>query len=138
MSQRKQRVARKERIAQKQVALVQPAVARFKDLRPSQALMLPLGSTLLLVAVGVFSASRQSFAHVWSFLGAGAVLVAWWALLLTVASRRARVLTANVVLRNQHYIQAFAQLSVFLYWGWYWREVYDSVHLIAAQLVFAY
>ena len=138
MSQRKQRVARKERIAQKQVALVQPAVARFKDLRPFQALMLPLGSTLLLVAVGVFSSSRQSFAHIWSFLGAGAVLVAWWALLLTVASRRARVLTVNVVLRNQHYIQAFAQLSVFLYWGWYWREVYDSVHLIAAQVVFAY
>ena len=25
-----------------------------------------------------------------------------------------------------------------LYWGWHWRQVYDSVHLIAAQLVFAY
>jgi hypothetical protein len=25
-----------------------------------------------------------------------------------------------------------------LYWGWHWREVYDSAHLIAAQLVFAY
>ena len=34
--------------------------------------------------------------------------------------------------------QACAQLTVFLYWGWYWREVYDSVHLIAAQLLFAY
>ena len=25
-----------------------------------------------------------------------------------------------------------------LYWGWYWVEVYDAAHLIAAQLVFAY
>ena len=25
-----------------------------------------------------------------------------------------------------------------LYWGWYWRQVYDSAHLIAAQLLFAY
>jgi hypothetical protein len=25
-----------------------------------------------------------------------------------------------------------------LYWGWHWRPVYDSVHLIAAQLLFAY
>ena len=44
----------------------------------------------------------------------------------------------DVVLRKQHYVQACAQSAVFLYWGWYWREVYDSVHLIAAQLVFAY
>jgi len=27
---------------------------------------------------------------------------------------------------------------VLLYWGWYWREVYNSAHLIAAQLLFAY
>jgi hypothetical protein len=27
---------------------------------------------------------------------------------------------------------------VLLYWGWHWRQVYDSAHLIAAQLVFAY
>ena len=35
-------------------------------------------------------------------------------------------------------MQACAQLSVYVYWGWYWREVYDSAHLIAAQLAFAY
>ena len=28
--------------------------------------------------------------------------------------------------------------SVYLYWGWYWREVYHDVSLIAAQIVFAY
>ena len=27
----------------------------------------------------------------------------------------------EVVLRKQHYLQACAQLSVFVYWGWYWR-----------------
>jgi hypothetical protein len=27
---------------------------------------------------------------------------------------------------------------VLLYWGWYWRPVYDAVPLIAAQLLFAY
>ena len=41
-------------------------------------------------------------------------------------------------LRPQHYVQACAQGSILLYWGWYWREVYDSAHLLLAQLLFAY
>jgi len=44
----------------------------------------------------------------------------------------------DVVLRKQHYLQACAQGSVLLYWGWYWRTVYDSWYLILAQLLFAY
>jgi len=28
------------------------------------------------------------------------------------------------VARKQHYIQAMAQGSVLLYWGWYWPQVY--------------
>ena len=39
---------------------------------------------------------------------------------------------------EQHYLQACAQGSVLLYWGWCWRQVCDSAHLIAAQLLFAY
>ena len=41
-------------------------------------------------------------------------------------------------MRKQHVIQACAQGSVFLYWGWFWRPVYDAAPLIAAQLLFAY
>jgi hypothetical protein len=48
------------------------------------------------------------------------------------------VLTTEVVLRKQHYLQACAQGSVLLYWGWHWRPVYEAAHLIAAQLLFAY
>ena len=42
------------------------------------------------------------------------------------------------IARKQHYIQALVQSSVYLYWGYYWRPVYDHVPLIAAQLLFAY
>ena len=28
--------------------------------------------------------------------------------------------------------------SILLYWGWYWRPVYESAYLIVAQLLFAY
>jgi hypothetical protein len=46
--------------------------------------------------------------------------------------------TLRVEVRPQHYIQALVQLSVYAYWGYYWRPVYDHLWLIGAQLVFAY
>ena len=39
---------------------------------------------------------------------------------------------------QQHYVQACAHTSIFLYWGWYWRPVYEFAYLIVAQLFFAY
>ena len=74
----------------------------------------------------------------WSIWGAAAFVGAWNVLLLAKSFTRKRRLTVEVVLRKQHYVQACAQVSIFLYWGWHWREVYDSVYLLAAQLLFAY
>jgi len=37
-----------------------------------------------------------------------------------------------------HYVQLVMHLSIYAYWGWYWREVYHQATLIAAQLVFVY
>ena len=74
----------------------------------------------------------------WSFLGTGAVLLVWTAVLLASALRHRRVFTLQIVLRTQHYVQACAHTSIFLYWGWYWRPVYESAYLIVAQLFFAY
>ncbi len=44
----------------------------------------------------------------------------------------------RVELRPQHYLQAVVQLSVYAYWGYYWRPVYDHAWLFVAQLAFAY
>jgi len=49
-----------------------------------------------------------------------------------------RPLTLRAGLRPQHYVQACAHTSILLYWGWYWRPVYDAAPLIAAQILFAY
>jgi len=51
-------------------------------------------------------------------------------------SRRGFLL--DIALRPQHYVQACAHASIFVYWGWYWRPVYDFAYLIVAQLLFAY
>jgi hypothetical protein len=74
----------------------------------------------------------------WSFVGTGGVLIVWNILLLVSSLRRHRVFILEIVLRKQHYVQACAHTSILLYWGWYWRQVYDSAFLIVAQLVFAY
>jgi hypothetical protein len=58
--------------------------------------------------------------------------------LLVSALRQRRRLTLEIVLRKQHYIQACAHTSILLYWGWYWRTVYESAFLIVAQILFAY
>ena len=118
-------------------ALPQP-VARLTGVRPAQALALPLAFALLLVAFGWLPSARQNPTLLWSFWGTGAGLLAWNATLLATVLRRGRTLTLEVVLRKQHYLQACAQTAVLVYWGWYWREVYDSMALIVAQLVFAY
>jgi hypothetical protein len=76
---------------------------------------------------------RQSF---WAVIGA---LIVWQAALYLLRPGGARQL--SIVLappRPQHYIQAMCHLSVYTYWGWYWRPVYDYAWLLVAQIVFAY
>ena len=72
-----------------------------------------------------------------SIVEAAAVLLAWSALLFGVLLRGQQV-TLEIVLRRQHYLQAFLQGSLILYWGYYWSEVYHAIPLILAQILFAY
>jgi hypothetical protein len=98
----------------------------------------PLVSALGLVALGSLGSVRQNQSLWWSFLGAAAVLGVWNAALRAWARRSGRTLTLTIVLRRQHYLQACAQASVLAYWGMYWPPVFGALHLIAAQLLFAY
>ena len=104
----------------------------------TRALLLPLGFTLGLAGIAFLAPLRQNPKVLLAFLGAAAVLCAWDSALLVRARRRGRALTLEVVLRKQHYLQACAQGSVLLYWGWYWPPVYAFAPFILAQLVFAY
>src|SRR5690606_6314370 len=73
-----------------------------------------------------------------SFQGAVAGLLIFAAALFVRMKREALVRGVEVIARPQHYIQSIVQVSIFLYWGWYWRPVYEMAALIVAQLVFAY
>jgi TPR repeat protein len=53
-------------------------------------------------------------------------------------ARSGRVLRYEYVPKRVHYVQLTMHASIYIYWGWYWREVYHYIPLILAQIVFVY
>ncbi|HVF17150.1 MAG TPA: hypothetical protein VNA21_09570, partial [Steroidobacteraceae bacterium] len=105
-----------------------------------QALLLPGALALVLALLSLTPRVQQDAILTGSFRGASLVLLAWTGVLFWQLSRttpRAQRLI-EVVLRKQHYIQAAVQFSVYAYWGYYWRPVYEHALLIVGQLAFAY
>ena len=54
------------------------------------------------------------------------------------AQRAGRVLRYDFLPKPVHYVQLTMHTSIYVYWGWYWREVYHYAPLIVAQIVFVY
>lgn len=115
-----------------------PSSERSNSVRTLRPLALPLAFTLALLAFPALPSIRANPTLLWSLLGTCTLLFAWNAALSVNALRHRRTLSMTIALHKQHYLQACAQGAVLLYWGWYWRQVYDSAELIAAQLLFAY
>lgn len=105
--------------------------------RPS-VLLLPLTLTVLLCALAFFTPARSNPNLVRTFCGVGLGLLVWQAILRFQTARSGRRLALEFVPSKPHYIQAVLHVSIFAYWGFYWRPVYAEAHLIAAQIVFLY
>lgn len=104
----------------------------------SRLLGLPLAPTAALAALAWLPSIAQSPALYWSLTGAAAALLAGVVAVALTVRRRGGTPAVTISLRAQHYLQACAQGTVLLYWGWYWRPVYDAAPLLVAQLLFAY
>lgn len=98
----------------------------------------PATLAVALVVVSFVPRVAGNVTLVGSFWAAGAVLLGWVALLAIRRGGDASRRTMELVLRPQHYLQATVQAAVFLYWGFFWRPVYDHAWLLVAQLLFAY
>ena len=98
----------------------------------------PLGLTIGLLAVSLVPRVQSSAVLTASFWAAAAALAAWQAVLYLRLRTQSAGRSFRVVVRPQHYLQAAVQMAVFLYWGYFWRPVYDHAWLLVAQLVFAY
>jgi len=120
------------------VAVVDRGVGKRTGARSTRALRLPACVIAVLTATAWLPSIRQNPALFGSVLSAAAVLLAGLGVLVLRVRAAGRTLGISIDIRKQHYLQACAQGSVLLYWGYYWRPVYDAIPLIGVQLLFAY
>jgi|TARA_B110000483_G_scaffold171717_1_gene203197 hypothetical protein len=99
---------------------------------------LPMGLTVGLFVLSFTPRVQSSLALIWSFWAAVLALLLWQAYLLLLSKRRGVEHGFSIVVHSQHYIQAMVQFSVYLYWGYFWRPVYDHMLLLLAQVLFAF
>ena len=99
---------------------------------------MPTGLTLGLLAVSLAPRVQSNAVLAGSFWAAAAALAVWQAVLYLRLRSQSAGRSFRVIARPQHYLQAAVQLAVFLYWGYFWRPVYDHAWLLVAQLLFAY
>ena len=109
-----------------------------RRISPVTATGVVLGLAGALLVCGLLDHARFSPTFTLSFIAPASLLSLWGAALCWLAPRTGRTLNVVVSVRPQHYIQALTQVVFLLYWGWFWRPVYDMVWLITAQLIFAY
>ena len=103
---------------------------------PLMKMTLPFLGALFLVSL--LPRIQSHFVLSRSFYFAIGGLLIWFGVLAWKVSADGTPLEVEFVPRRQHYFQACFHTSIFLYWGWYWRVVYDSALLIFAQILFAY
>lgn len=104
----------------------------------SNPLWWTLGLAVLLLGFCVLPRVNGNPRLMLSFAAAVVGLLAYLFPLWRRAARSGRALTYEFVPRKVHYVQLTMHSLIYLYWGWYWRAVYDFVPLILAQIVFAY
>ena len=107
-------------------------------LSPVQAFSLVFILVACLAAFALLDPVRDSPRLWWSFTGTAALLIVWNLVLLVAGRIQKRSSSIETVLRPQAMVQACAHLSIFIYWGWFSREVYGRFYLVVAQLLFAY
>jgi hypothetical protein len=101
-------------------------------------LYLPLALTGLLGLLSFMPRVQANPRLAWSFWGAIAALLVWQAVLALRLKGRGEGRRFESLLRPQHYIQACIHTSIYAYWGFYWRPVYEFAGLLVAQIAFAY
>src|SRR5690242_12656811 len=113
----------------------QPQLAASNAIRP---LWLPLFAIALLASVCALPWVRSNLRLAGSIGTAAGALAVFWLLLRRAIARSGRVLSIEAAPRPVHYVQFVMHSSIYVYWGWYWREVYHYIPLILAQIAYVY
>lgn len=101
--------------------------------------MVPALAALVLYLVSWHPRIQRNEILVWSFWAATASILIWTGALYL----RARATSTGRSFqypapRPEHYVQAILHISLFVYWGYFWRPVYDYALLLVSQVIFAF
>jgi len=111
----------------------------FKSALPRRAwLVFGFGFPALLLLLSVPSSMRASVAVSATLQITAALLTAWLLGLLYWQKKHQLEFSVFFAPLAPHYVQLIVQIGIYVYWGWYWRPVYDHAGLIVAQLGLAY
>jgi TPR repeat protein/Na+-translocating ferredoxin:NAD+ oxidoreductase RnfD subunit len=99
---------------------------------------LPMVLAAALGCYALFPTVRANGRLTWTFIGLAAGLLVWELILLAMARRRGLVFRVEFVPVKSHYVQAAVQFGIFVWWGWFAREVYAEAPLILAQVIYLY
>ena len=106
--------------------------------RTRKGLLLTLIFTGIFLALGLVSPGRNNPRLAWTFYVITALLLCWQCALFFRAGGKSRGFAWEYVPVRSHYVQASVQFAIYVYWGWYWRNVYAEAPLIFAQVAFLY
>ena len=105
---------------------------------PLRLFWVPLALTLGLLLVSFVPRIQENLVLTRSLWAAVVGLLVWQIALVVRLRGTTEGRSFHTILRPQHYLQASVQVAVFVYWGYFWRPVYDHAWLLVAQLLFAY
>lgn len=100
--------------------------------------LVPLAFTLALLALLALPRVHTNPNVAWAVAGSAGFLLAWTAFTWFRRRGRTDAFPVEFVPIPSHWAQACVHLSIILYWGYFWREVYHELPLILAQIFFLY
>jgi TPR repeat protein len=103
-----------------------------------KALLLTLILTGVFLTLGLVSPGRNNPRLIGTFYVITALLLCWQCFLFFRAGQNSSGFKWEFVPVRSHYVQAMVQFTIYVYWGWYWRNVYLEIPLIFSQLAFLY
>lgn len=106
-------------------------------LSPGRALLLPAAFAAALMAMAyVTSGSHQTLFR--SIAAAGLVAGGWTVALWITARQAGRSLTLTWMPKPQHWVQAIAQVMIYIWWARYVPTINAFIPFLVPQIVFAY
>lgn len=114
------------------------ALAQAPTTSSLQPLLFPLLLAAALLTLSLSPRIQQNAVLTGTFWAVALFILAWLGVLFAQLRRRGETRSFEIDVRSQHYIQAMVQGSLYLYWGYFWRPVYEHLWLLAGQILFAY